>query len=126
MQLSAHRVTQLSKLAAALSAISARYERASASAASIRNATMVARFAMRAQRAAAIVTRVLGRLERDCPHRMMLPVERRRGNVVTVEIGAPMIRCQCKSPDGRGLAWLLSGGETLSYGICTPRACPVI
>lgn len=126
MKLSTHRVIQLSQLANALSAISAQCERASANAASIRNVTMAARFAVRSQRAKSIASRALGRLERDCGHRMELAVERRPGNALNVEIGAPVPRCNRKSPDGRGLAWLLSGGDSLSYGHCTPRACPAI
>ena len=33
-------------------------------------------------------------------------------------------RCSRQSPDGRGLAWLLSGGDPLAYGACRERMCP--
>lgn len=126
MKLSTHRVIQLSQLADSLLAISAQCARASANAASIGNATMTARFSARSRRATAIASWALRRLERDCGHRMALAVERRPGNALNVEIGAPAPRCNRKSPDGRGLAWLLSGGDALAYGHCTPRACPAL
>lgn len=59
-----------------------------------------------------------------CPQREQPPVERRRANALNVEVGAPMPRCKWKSPDGRGLAWLLSGGSILDYGLCALRGCP--
>lgn len=33
-------------------------------------------------------------------------------------------RCSRQSPDGRGLAWFLSGGSPLAYGPCCLRGCP--
>jgi hypothetical protein len=33
-------------------------------------------------------------------------------------------RCSRRSPDGRGLAWLMSGGDPLAYGLCCRAACP--
>lgn len=51
-------------------------------------------------------------------------LERRPANALNIEIGSPLPRCTRKSPDGRGLAWLLSGGSPLAYGHCTPLACP--
>lgn len=51
-------------------------------------------------------------------------LERRRVNGLNIEIGTPLLRCSRKSPDGRGLAWLLSGGSMLAYGHCNPNICP--
>lgn len=59
-----------------------------------------------------------------CPDRREQSVRRRPANALNVEIGAPLPRCLLRSPDGRGLAWLASGGDVLAYGICDPAACP--
>jgi len=59
-----------------------------------------------------------------CPDRRELSVQRRPGNALNVEIGAPLPRCLLRSPDGRGLAWLASGGDVLAYGTCDRAACP--
>ena len=53
-----------------------------------------------------------------------MEVERRPGNALNVEIGAAADRCSLQSPDGRGLAWFLSGGSKLAYGTCCASACP--
>lgn len=62
-------------------------------------------------------------LKRHCCNRVEPGVERRPGNALNVEIGSPMPRCLFRSPDGRGLLWLLSGGSVLQYGHCEQRAC---
>lgn len=59
-----------------------------------------------------------------CDDRHAPEVERRPGNALNVEIGAPHPRCLLQSPDGRGLAWLHSGGSVLAYGPCSARSCP--
>ena len=59
-----------------------------------------------------------------CPDARTGPLLRRPGNALNVEIGAPMMRCLQRSPDGRGLAWMMSGGSLLAYGLCTPGGCP--
>ena len=59
-----------------------------------------------------------------CRSHIQPSLERRRANALNIEIGSPLPRCTRKSPDGRGLAWLMSGGSPLSYGHCTPLACP--
>ena len=59
-----------------------------------------------------------------CPSRIELEVERRPANALNVEIGTPVPRCRLRSPDGRGSAWLLSGGSPLAYGVCSARECP--
>ena len=33
-------------------------------------------------------------------------------------------RCSRRSPDGRGLAWFMSGGNPLAYGQCCAAGCP--
>ena len=65
-----------------------------------------------------------GELSRHCEYRLALDVERRPGNALNLEVGTPMPRCTGRSPDGRGLAWLLSGGSALAYGICAKVKCP--
>lgn len=59
-----------------------------------------------------------------CPSRLaVVPVKQR--NALRVEIlPSRDPRCSQKSPDGRGLAWLLSGGDPLSYGVCCEAKCP--
>lgn len=59
-----------------------------------------------------------------CHDRINLGVEPRPGNALNIEIGAPLPRCKRQSPDGRGLAWLHSGGSPLAYGTCSRGACP--
>jgi len=126
MKLTTHRVIQLSELSDSLKVLADQCARASVNAASIRNFTMAKRFAGQARRARQIRTRVAIRLGNDCPHQMDIDVERRPGNALNVEIGAPLPRCNRKSPDGRGLVWLMSGGSPLAYGNCTPLHCPTL
>ena len=66
-----------------------------------------------------------------CDARRELRTERRPGNALNVEIGAPLPRCMLQPPDGRGvtidggtLDWLRSGGSELDYGICGKANCP--
>lgn len=65
-----------------------------------------------------------GDLRPYCPDALSPPLERRRANALNVEIGQPLQRCKVRSPDGRGLAWLLSGGSPLAYGLCERAHCP--
>ena len=65
-----------------------------------------------------------GNVAESCQYRLTPETQRRPNNGLNVEIGAPRFRCKLKSPDGRGLAWLLSGGNVLAYGVCTPFSCP--
>lgn len=58
-----------------------------------------------------------------CPDARQPELERRPGNALNVEIGTPQRRCVRMSPDGRGAAWLLSGGSLLAYGPCSSAAC---
>ena len=60
-----------------------------------------------------------------CPSRRVLPVERRPGNALNIEIGTPVPRCMERSPDGRGAAWVASGGSMLAYGVCCASGCPL-
>lgn len=59
-----------------------------------------------------------------CPWRVALGVPRRPANALNVEVGQPAPRCRLRCPDGRGDAWLLSGGSPLAYGYCSIRGCP--
>jgi hypothetical protein len=59
-----------------------------------------------------------------CPSARFPELPRRPGNALNIEIGQPMTRCLERSPDGRGLIWLLSGGSLLAYGICCRSGCP--
>ncbi len=65
-----------------------------------------------------------GTAVRKCPYRRELRTPRRPVNGLNVEIGSPQDRCMLRSPDGRGLAWVLSGGSALAYGYCYPNSCP--
>lgn len=63
-----------------------------------------------------------------CPHYVETPLERRPGNALNVEIGAPVPRCTLKEPDhwpqkGLGPRWLFSGGSPLVFGFCS-EDCP--
>lgn len=58
-----------------------------------------------------------------CPDRLSPAFERRPANALNVEIGAPAPRCADRSPDGRGRAWLHSGGSALAYGHCRASKC---
>lgn len=49
----------------------------------------------------------------------------RQRNALRVElVPSTTPRCSRRSPDGRGLAWLLSGGSPLAYGACCVARCP--
>lgn len=49
----------------------------------------------------------------------------RQRNALRVElVPSTAPRCSRRPPDGRGLAWLLSGGSALSYGACCAAKCP--
>ena len=58
-----------------------------------------------------------------CPDRLEVDSARRPCNGLNVEIGTPAPRCKQRSPDGRGLAYLLSGGDAIAYGRCHKNAC---
>lgn len=60
-----------------------------------------------------------------CPSRMEPDLVRRPANALNIEIGAPQLRCSLQSPDGRGMAWVNSGGSILAYGCCSKRSCPM-
>ena len=63
-----------------------------------------------------------------CPNRIHAQPGRdfdRQRNALRVEIvPSNLARCSRKSPDGRGLAWVLSGGSPLSYRACCEAGCP--
>lgn len=59
-----------------------------------------------------------------CPDRQDPDLIRRPANALNVEFAGPRIpRCKQRSPDGRGLAWLLSGGSITAYGFCEQSHC---
>lgn len=45
-------------------------------------------------------------------------------NALRSEIIPSAGRCLEQSPDGRGLAWMWSGGSVLAYGCCALSTCP--
>jgi hypothetical protein len=65
----------------------------------------------------------------SCPSRLTegwFDSGERRGNRnrLRIEESEPFPRCKEQSPDGRGLAWLASGGSHLAYGVCALGSCP--
>ena len=63
-------------------------------------------------------------LSPHCPSSLPV-VPRSQRNALRIEIlPSRDARCSRRSPDGRGLAWLMSGGDPLSYGLCALDACP--
>ena len=62
-------------------------------------------------------------LSLHCGNRVDPGIERRPANALNIEIGSASPRCLFRSPDGRGLAWLLSGGSVLAYGTCVQSCC---
>lgn len=65
-----------------------------------------------------------GDLSKHCPSRAEVPLEPRFMNRLSIYRMEPMPRCLLLSPDGKGLRWLLSGGEVESYGRCLQCDCP--
>lgn len=62
-----------------------------------------------------------------CPSRLAPQAGRdynRQRNALRIEIVPSSSRCSRRSPDGRGLAWLLSGGSPIAYGECCASLCP--
>ena len=62
-----------------------------------------------------------------CPYRLKWAGERiKQRNALRIEVLPENLpRCSLQSPDGRGLAWVLSGGSTYAYGQCQCSACPL-
>jgi hypothetical protein len=59
-----------------------------------------------------------------CPSRIT-PYRVKQRNALRIEVlPSDGPRCIRKSPDGRGSAWLMSGGDPLSYGACDRNHCP--
>ena len=59
-----------------------------------------------------------------CPDRVVPDLIPRKANALNIEFAGPRIaRCKMRSPDGRGLAWLLSGGDITAYGFCVQTHC---
>lgn len=55
----------------------------------------------------------------------------RRANALNIEVGQPLPRCRCLTPehwgthDRLGTRWLASGGSALVFGLCSPSTCPI-
>jgi hypothetical protein len=63
-------------------------------------------------------------LRRYCPDTLEIVAEPGFRNRLTTEFAPQTSRCKKRSPDGRGAAWLLSGGSALAYGQCSAAMCP--
>ena len=62
-------------------------------------------------------------LSKHCGNRVEVHQEPRFMNRLSIYTRQPPPRCLFLSPDGRGLAWLLSGGEVEAYGQCERLNC---
>lgn len=62
-------------------------------------------------------------LSKLCPNRIEIRDEPRFMNRLGFYRIQPLPRCLFRSPDGRGLMWLKSGGDVESYGVCEKRHC---
>ena len=62
-------------------------------------------------------------LAQHCCNRVEIRREPRFMNRLSINVMAPQPRCLFRSPDGRGLAWLKSGGELEAYGRCEQDHC---
>lgn len=60
-----------------------------------------------------------------CQHRIEARQEPCPGNRLCIEHVMPAPRCLRQSPDGRGAAWLMSGGDGAAYGPCQLATCPL-
>ena len=67
-----------------------------------------------------------GEYMESCPHLQDPELQPRPVNGFNVEIGRPQSRCLLMPPcwHGGNLAWWLSGGSLLDYGVCRPEECP--
>lgn len=62
-------------------------------------------------------------LSEHCNNRKVIHREPRFMNRLAIYTFAPAPRCLYRSPDGRGLAWLKSGGSVLAYEPCEQEHC---
>ena len=62
-------------------------------------------------------------LAKHCSNRAEVLDEPRFMNRLSIYRMQPLPRCLFRSPDGRGLAWMKSGGPLESYGICEQMHC---
>jgi hypothetical protein len=74
-------------------------------------------------------TRASVEMMQECKSRIRIPLARRPGNALNVEIGQPADRCIQKRPHHwpnsmTAIRWLASGGEALVFGCCCPP-CPL-
>lgn len=63
-------------------------------------------------------------LSPHCPDRAQPELIRRPANALIMETSQGRTRCLQQSPDNRGLAWYMSGGSVLAYGVCACATCP--
>lgn len=62
-------------------------------------------------------------LATHCQNRAEIPEEPRFMNRLAIYRMRPLPRCLFRAPDGRGLAWMLSGGPLEAYGCCEQAHC---
>lgn len=62
-------------------------------------------------------------LSKHCCNRVEIREEPRFMNRLGFYRMKPQDRCLFRSPDGRGLAWIRSGGDALAYGSCEQQHC---
>lgn len=58
-----------------------------------------------------------------CCNHVVIHEEPRFMNRLAIYRITPLPRCLYRAPDGRGLAWLKSGGPLEAYGRCEQRYC---
>lgn len=61
-----------------------------------------------------------------CKYKHEAQTTRRRGNHLNIEYMGGGSFCILQSPDDRGAAWLLSGGDIEAYGRCYEYRCPLL
>lgn len=61
-----------------------------------------------------------------CRYKCESRATRRKGNHLNIEYMGGGTYCTLQSPDGRGAAWLLSGGAIEAYGQCYEYRCPLM
>lgn len=71
-----------------------------------------------------------GEFAEQCECRVVVPLERRPGNALNLEVGTPAARCRMLTPvhwkGASAFRWLASGGSPLVLGQCERRACPLL
>ena len=66
-----------------------------------------------------------------CAAYVAMGVPARKANALNIEVGQAQARCRCLTPeewgamDRRGVRWLMSGGTSLIFGLCSRPTCPI-